>query len=358
MSHPTNRRRKRTMKNFIVAITSTIALSLAVASPASAITYGGDATGAEVTVTATGTTIRANTGTLAIAGGMADAALAVGDIPGSATGGVVALSASALHSSVVGGRGVTRAEASMGAIALTVSGNSFSADFLMARSTASCASGPTLAGNSQITNLVINGTAITVTGSPNQTVSLPNGTAIINAQVSSVNGTAGELAVTALRVLTHNTITGQPIADVLLTTVDAKVDCQGSSSSTDEWVTGGGWIVGQSGSGKATFGFIAGKLDEETGTFQGHLTYKDHNSGATIHSSVIDNFTSCASGVSQFSGTDTNGNTFVARVKDNGEPGGGSDTFWITGLDQNGQPVDNNRTLSSGNIQAHGFSCM
>jgi hypothetical protein len=345
------------MKNFIVAITSAIAISLAVISPASATTYGGDATGAEVTVTATGTTIRANTGTLSISGGMADAALSVGDIPGSATGGVVALSASALHSSVIGGRGVTRAESSMGAVGLTVSGNQFSADFLMARSTASCNSGPVLAGNSQITNLVINGNAITVSGSPNQTVSLPNGTAIINAQVSSVNGAAGELAVTALRVMTHDTITQQPIADVLLTTVDAKIDCQGSSSTTDEWVTGGGWIVSQSNSGKATFGFIAGKLDEN-GNPQGHLTYKDHATGATIHSTVIESFTSCASGVSQFSGTDTNGNLFTAEVKDNGEPGAGSDTFSIVGTDQNGNPVGNNRTLGGGNVQAHGFTCM
>lgn len=351
----------RTMKNVIVAITSTIALSLAVVSSASAITYGGDATGAEVTVSATGTTIRANTGTLAIAGGMADAALAVGDIPGSATGGVVVLTASALHSSVIGGRGVTRAEASMGAIGLTVSGNQFSADFLMTRSAASCDSGPVLAGSSAITGLVINGNAITVTGSPNQTVSLPNGTAIINAQVSTINGTAGELAVTALRVLTNDTITGQPIADVLLSTVDAKIDCQGSSSSTDEWVTGGGWVLGQPGTGNATFGFIAGKVDPETSEVKGHLTYKDHAAGVTIHGTALTSFTACngdSPSKSEFLGEDANGNTFTVTVDDNGEPGGGSDTFSIVGFDQNGAPYSNSRTLSHGNIQAHGFACM
>jgi hypothetical protein len=350
------------MKTFILAITLIIASSVAIASPADATTYGGDATGAEVTVTATGTTIRANTGTLAIAGGMADAALAVGDIPGSATGGVVTLTASALHSSVIGGRGVTRAEASMGAMGLTVSGNSFSADFLMARSTASCDSGPVLAGNSEITNLVINGTAITVSGSPNQTVSLPNGTAIINAHVSSVNGTAGELAVTALRVMTHDTITQQPIADVLLTTVDAKIDCQGSSSSAEEWATGGGWIVGQPNSGMATFGFIAGKTDPETAEVKGHLTYKDHAANVTVHGNAIAQFTACelneSPHVSVFTGSDTNGNTFTVKVDDNGEPGGGSDTFSIEVTDQNSQVIyANSRPLSAGNIQAHGFTC-
>jgi hypothetical protein len=347
------------MKTLIVSITLGLAISLAVVSPASATTYGGDATGAEVTVTATGTTIRANTGTLAIAGGMAHAALAVGDIPGSATAGAVALSASALHSSVIGGRGVTRAEASLGAIGLTVSGNTFSADFLMARSTASCDSGPAVAGSSQLTNLVINGTAITVSGSPNQTVSLPNGTAIINAQVSSVNGTAGELAVTALRVLTNDTITGQPIADVLLSTVDAKIDCTGSSSSTEEFVTGGGWIASADDTGKATFGFIAGKTDPETGEAQGHLTYKDHVADVTIHSTVIATFGVCVGvGPATFAGTDTNGNDFIAEVKDIAEPGDGSDTFSIVLRDQNSQVIySNTRTLSKGNIQAHGFTC-
>jgi hypothetical protein len=348
------------MKHFVVAIMTSTVLTFALTVPAHAITYGGDATGAEVTVTATGTTIRAATGTLAIAGGMADAALSVGDIPGSATGGAVVLTASALHSSVIGGRGVTRAEASMGAIGLTVSGNTFSADFLMARSTASCNAGsPVLTGNSELTNLVINGNTITVSGSPNQTVSLPNGTAIINAQVSSVNGTAGELAVTALRVMTHDTITQQPIADVLLTTVDAKIDCQGSSSSTDEWVTGGGWIVGQSGSGKATFGFVAGKLDAE-GNPQGHLTFKDHDANVTVHGTVIVTFAVCVgAGPASFVGTDSNGDEFTVEVKDIAEPGGGSDTFSIVLRDQNSQIIYSNtgQTLSKGNIQAHGFTC-
>ena len=162
---------------------------------------------------------------------------------------------------------------------------------------------------------------------------------------------------TALRVLTNDTITGQPIADVLLSTVEAKIDCQGSSSTTDEWVTGGGWMLGQSGTGEATFGFIAGTSDSATEPFRGHLTFKDHAANVTIHGTVIEDFTSCALGVSRFLGTDTNGNTFVVEVDDNGEPGGGSDTFSISGTDQNGQPYSNSRTLEKGNIQAHGFTC-
>src|SRR2546428_10015980 len=71
-------------------------------SSAAALSFGGSATGAQVTVPATGTTIRAATGDLPAAGGGVGAALLVGDIPSSLTGGAVALAAGTLHSSAVG----------------------------------------------------------------------------------------------------------------------------------------------------------------------------------------------------------------------------------------------------------------
>src|SRR5438093_5257890 len=242
------------MKNLVLLTTVTAGLNLALMSSANGATYGGDATGAVVTVTATGTRIRAATCALSSSGGGADAAPSVGDIPGSATGGVVTLAASAMHSAVVGSGPTTRAEGSMGAVGLTVSGNQISSDFLMARSNASC--GPSVAGGSELVNLVINGQSITVTGAANQTVALPNGSAIINEQVQTVGGTAGELMVRALHVLTHDTITGQPIADVALGTAEAKIDCAAgwSPSAGGTWVSGGGWIPGRLAGGKATFG--------------------------------------------------------------------------------------------------------
>src|SRR5436309_13981650 len=90
------------MKNLVVLATVTAGLNLALISSANGATYGGDATGAVVTVTATGTTIRAATNSLSNSGGEADAALSVGDIPGSATGGLGSLAASALSSVVLG----------------------------------------------------------------------------------------------------------------------------------------------------------------------------------------------------------------------------------------------------------------
>jgi hypothetical protein len=342
------------MKKLLLLTTVTAVMNLALISSAGAATYGGDATGAEATVTATGTTIRAATGSLSISGGMADAALLVGDIPSSATGGVVSLTASALHSAVVGSGAKTRAESSMGAVGLTVSGNQFTADFLMARSAASC--GPSVTGTSELVNLVINSQPITVTGSPNQTISLPNGSAIINAQVPTVGGTAGELSVTALRVMTHDTITGQPIADVLLSTVDAKIDCAGGSSPGQDWVTGGGWIDGRNG-GKATFGFVAGPQDAQSGDIRGHFTLKDHGTGETIHGTAFVTFTECIGPTpnhSEFTVIDqATGNGETVSTNDNGEPGAGHDTFSIAGATY----TNPGGTLRGGNIQAHGFTC-
>jgi hypothetical protein len=328
-----------------------------VASSAAAATYGGSATGATVTVTATGTTIRAATGSLSISGGMADAMIAVGDIPGSATGGVVTLSASALHSAVVGTGPDDRAEASMGAVGLTVSSNQISADFIMARSTASC--GPTVTGSSMLDNLVINGQSIAVTGDPNQTVTLPNGTAVINEQTSTLNGTAGEMTVNALHVQTHDAITGQPIADVILSQADAKIDCQGGSASTGTFVTGGGWIVGLGG-GKATFGFVAGT--DLQNNMRGHFTLVDHNTGQIIQGGNISGFTACnvSTGTSHFDGSDApnSSSTFHVDTSDVAEPGRGLDTFGVTGTDTSGLGYANpQQTLGDGNIQDHGFTC-
>ena len=240
----------------------------------------------------------------------------------------------------------------MGAVGLTVSGNQISADFLMARSAASC--GPSVTGSSTLLNLVVNGEGISVTGAPNQTVSLPNGSVIINAQVPTIDGTSGQLSVTALRVLTHDTITGAPIADVLLSTVDARIDCAAGSSPGEDWISGGGWIPGMNGTGRATLGFVAGPGGDPK---RGHLTLKDHSTGATIHGTVIQSFTQCNAGTSTFSGTDSNGRAFSVSTTDVTEPGGGSDRFRIDGFDQDGVVYSNDAILVGGNIQAHGFTC-
>src|SRR5437773_10640668 len=168
-------------------------------SRAQALSFGGQATGAQLFVPATGLTIKAASGQLPPSGGEVDASLLSGDIPGSTTGGVVALAAGALHSSVVG-LDETDAEASLATVSLTVSGNGITSDFLMARSNAGC--GPAVAGSAQLQNLVINGQPITVTGNPNQTVSLPNGTATLNYQTPAVAGSPARLRDLPVHVIT------------------------------------------------------------------------------------------------------------------------------------------------------------
>jgi hypothetical protein len=340
------------MKKLALLTTLTAGFNLALIGSAHSATYGGEGTGAVVTVTATGTQIRAASGSLSISGGMADAALSVGDIPGSATGGQVALAASALSSAVIGSGATTKAHSVMGAVGLTVSGNQITTDFIMAKSNANC--GPTVGGSSELVNLVINGQPITVTGEANQTVALSNGSVIINQQEQMIGTASGELAVRALRVLTNDAVTGQPVADVSLGTAIARIDCVDGSSPGENWVSGGGWITGVLDS-KATFGFVAGPGGDPK---RGHFTLKDHSTDQRIHGNVITSFTECVNGTSQFTGTDANNNTFTINTDDNGEPGTG-DFFEVTATDQNQTILYQNgpKNLEGGNIQAHGFFC-
>src|SRR5437660_1040169 len=258
------------LKKSLAIGTLAAAASFLAISSAEAITYGGSATGAEVTVSATNTTIRAATGTLSISGGGAEASLLVGDIPGSVTGGAVALAAGVMHSSIVG-LDAARAEASMANVTLTISNNQITSDFIMARGTASC--GPAVSGDSVLTNLVINGQAITVTGNPNQTVSLPNGTAVINQQTSSILGTSAAINVYALHVTTTDPITGAPVAEAVLAAAQPQIDCQPGSPASGGFGTGGGWVLSNNFSDKANFGVVGGVQPNDS--FRGHLVFDD-----------------------------------------------------------------------------------
>ncbi len=312
--------------------------------------FGGQATGVQVFVPATGLTIKAASGQLPPTGGEVDASLLSGDIPGSTTGGVVALAAGALHSVVVG-LDETDAEASLATVSLTISGNGITSDFLMARSNASCAP-PAVAGSSQLQNLVINGQPITVTGNPNQTVSLPNGTATINEQVPAIAGSTAELRVVALHVTTIDAITGQVLADVQLAIADAMIDCQPGSGPPGDATTGGGWITLTPGGGKGTFGVVGAFRPD--GTLAGHLTYIDHDISLTVQSTGMTNFVpGCTSQIDGTATANSTPVTFNVTVMDQGEPGT-ADTFSIDvpelGYTQSG-------TLGGGNIQVHRLHC-
>src|SRR2546422_3392248 len=212
-------------RTVLVAVLVALLGSVVLPSPAHAVTsFGGEATGVWVFVPATGLIIKVTTGQIPPSGGEVEASLLSGDIPSGATGGTVTLTSGTLHSIGVG-LDDTDAIASQANTSLTVSGNGITADFITAWSNASCPAGPVVVGGVTLENLVINGQPIIVTGAPNQTVSLPNGTAVINEQSSSIVGTSGELSVTALHVTTHDTLTGQTLAEGEPAIGDAPIYC-------------------------------------------------------------------------------------------------------------------------------------
>ncbi|TMJ07650.1 MAG: hypothetical protein E6G99_06095, partial [Bacillati bacterium ANGP1] len=205
-----------------------------------ATTFSGQATGVRATVLGI-TAVVADTGPLPESGGAREASL----LNVSAGG----LSAEVVHASTVGQGDGTRSEASLASASLALEGNTVSATFLAARASAVCTDqGPQISGGSEVTDLVVNGQSIAVTGAPNQTVPLLVGSIIINEQKGSTTATTGEMTVNALHVL----IPG--VADVVIASAHADVGCgQKACDPSKEFVTGGGWITGTPSGARANF---------------------------------------------------------------------------------------------------------
>jgi hypothetical protein len=150
------------------------------------------------------TTVLADTGTL---GGSSDAREA--SIPGGNTGSTVA--GKTLHATTIGWPDQVKSEASLAGLTVAVAGLVISADFIMAR--ASKVLGFAASGGVNIDDLLINGILITITGVPNQTVTIPGGRLIINEQSASSTG----IVVNAL----HVAVTG--VADIVVASARASV---------------------------------------------------------------------------------------------------------------------------------------
>ncbi len=96
------------------------------------------------------------------------------------------------------------------------------------------ADGAAVDGDSVVEDLVINETEITVTGEPNQRVTLADEiTVIINEQDSEVatDGSAGEITVNALHVIVGNPTNEGTLVDVILAQSYADVTCMPDSST-------------------------------------------------------------------------------------------------------------------------------
>jgi hypothetical protein len=178
-------------------------------SSTTASTIVGEASAARVSVlgilgTAT-TTALADAGTLTTTNNALDASTLAGGIPST-------LSAETLSAATISWADQVDSEASLGNLSMTVAGVGITADFLMAQ--ASQVLGAAGSGSSTITNLVINGTPIAVSGAPNQAIWIPGGQVIINEQTISSTGTA---VVNAL----HVAVTG--VADVVIASATAGI---------------------------------------------------------------------------------------------------------------------------------------
>jgi hypothetical protein len=264
------------------------------------------------------------------------------------TGPGTLLGVETLHAATIAQGDRVRSEASLATVSLSVAGNTVTASFLMARAMAMCtASGPSLSGSSELADLTINGGSIAISGAPNQTVSVPPVTVYINTQATTSNS----IDVTALEVVVANPLGGAPLADVSFSRVHADVTCAGQPNCGPgkDFITGGGWIIPQDGSDKATFA-VGGGI--KNGAFWGHLEYIDHNNGLKVHGTGVTAYSVTGPVSRHIEGNaDINGvaGTYKTDVADNGEPGRGVDTFAITLSTGYGA----HNTLGGGNIQLH-----
>jgi hypothetical protein len=301
-------------------------------------TYSGQATVVRATVLGV-TTVLADTGSLPASGGALDASLLEAQVAGW-------LDAEVLHATTIGQGNESRSEASVANLALTVGGNTINADFLVARATAECQpGGPTVSGSAEIAVLVINGQTIAVTGQPNQTILLPNGSVVLNEHTS----TPRDITVNALHIVVHG------MAEIVIAHAHADITCGGKSVCPvgTDFVTGGGWLTAPSGA-KGTFG-VAGGI--KNGAWWGHLTYIDHGTGLKVKGTGVTAYTGVTGSetMREMDGTaEINGQpgTYRVRVDDKGEPGR-DDTFEIRL--SNGYYAAG--YLQGGNIQLHQPKC-
>jgi hypothetical protein len=180
-------------------------------------TYTGEAFGASVNVLGIKTTI-SDTGTLPGNGGSLSTQLAGIDLPG-------VLKLGLLTESTTGGSGRTSSQSSVANVTVTAVGIGVTASVLTSNAFAQACGGgsPSVAGGSNIADLVVNGHSIIVTGAPNQTVPLLIGSLIINEQISTVTssfcGGSANITVNAL----HLKVAG--VADVVISSSQSGVSC-------------------------------------------------------------------------------------------------------------------------------------
>lgn len=251
------------------------------------------------------------------------------------------------HASTIGQGDRSRSEASVADTTIAGAGHTVTASFLSSKAIAICgAKGATASGSSELANLVIDGQAITVTGEPNQEVTLPlgAGTVIINEQTRARKRNAAGITVNALHVILLNPVDGATLVDIIVASSHADITCSTTRCAGGDFITGGGWITTVD---RDTFG-VAGGI--KNGSLWGHLTYIDHATGMKVKGTSVTGYSGTETsrqitGTAEINGVP--GFTYIVDVADNGEPGR-QDTFMIQ---INGYAAAGN--LTGGNIQLH-----
>ena len=314
---------------------------------ASSTTFSGQATVVKGTVAGIPVGPLADTGAVSPSGDTLEATVFEYPIGGVFDPTNGALTAQLLSATVVAGGNSSSAQASVASFALGAAGQSIAADFLMAQASATCnGSSATITGSSEIARLTLNGQPIVVTGAVNQTIPVPGlGQIVINEQqIGSASAGDGDITVNALHVV----LAGG--TDLVVASAHADIACGGTPPCTrKDFVTGGGWITTSTGS-RANFA-VAGGM--KNGQFWGHLMYIDHGSTAMkVKGTAVTGYVPTGETSRQIGGNadiDGKGGSYVADVKDGGEPGRVVDTFRLslsTGYIEGG-PLD------GGNIQLH-----
>ncbi|HEY3219233.1 MAG TPA: choice-of-anchor P family protein [Gemmatimonadales bacterium] len=261
-------------------------------------------------------------------------------------------SAEVVHAATVGQGNSSSADVFVANPSLTVAGNAIEADVLRSQAEASCNGGQASAsGSSEVAGLVINGSPIAVSGSPNDTaVDLPGLRVVINEQSGSASGNQADITVNALHITAFNLLTGEKVADVVISSAHADITCAACTEPVGDFVTGGGWITGTPSGARANFG-VAGGV--KNGGLWGHLIYIDHGPGgikvkgtSVTSYDVLGPTSRRITGRAEVDGVGDVG--YTVDVTDAGEPGR-EDTFSIT-LD-NGYSASG--PLAGGNIQLH-----
>jgi hypothetical protein len=265
------------------------------------------------------------------------------------------LSAETLHASTIAQGDRVRSEASLAEINLAVAGNSVGASFLMAHAMAVCtASGPVVSGNAELADLVVNGQPIAVGTAPNQSVNAGPVTVYINQQQTNSAGNA--IDATALRVVVTDPLTGATLADVSFSHVHADAVCGTSPpncNSPNDFVTGGGWIIPQSGSDKANFAVAGGWKD---GGGWGHLEFIDHNTGRKIHGTGVTLYKVISAATRHIEGTaDMDGQSVKYKVDaTDSDATGDRDVFSLAISNLSDTPLyAASNSLGGGEIQIH-----